>query len=70
MDGDDNELENAGEDEDHADEHPDVEQGDVGDSGYILPHLKKANQSNSRCQGGGRRKHEANSASPEIQGKS
>ena len=52
VDCDDDELKNAGEDEDHADEHPDVEEGDVGDSGYILSHLNKAIQSNSRCRAG------------------
>ena len=40
MNGDDDELEDAGEDEDHAGEHPDVEEGDIGDTRHILPHLK------------------------------
>ena len=33
---DDNELHDAGEDEDHAGQHPDVKVGDVGDPGNIL----------------------------------
>ena len=40
VDRDDDELEDAGKDEDHADEHPDVQEGDIGDPGYILSHLK------------------------------
>ena len=40
VDRDDDELEDAGEDEDHADEHPDVQEGDIGHPGYILSHLK------------------------------
>ena len=35
--GDHYELEDAGEDEDHADKHPDVEQVYVGDAGDVLP---------------------------------
>ena len=66
MDCDDDELKNAGEDEDHADEHPDVEEGDVGDSGYILSHLNKAIQSNSRCRAGRHMRHKVHSASPDI----
>ena len=41
MDCDDDELKNAREYEDHADEHPDVQEGDVGDTRYILPHLNE-----------------------------
>ena len=31
-------LHDAGEDEDHAGQHPDVKVGDVGDPGHILSH--------------------------------
>ena len=40
VDSDDDELENAWEDEDHAGEHPYVKEGDIGDPRHILPHLK------------------------------
>lgn len=33
----DDELEDATEDEEHADEHPDVQEGDVGNTRNILP---------------------------------
>ena len=66
MDCDDDELENAGEDEDHADEHPDVEEGDVGDSGYILSHLNKAIQSNSRCRAGRHMRHKVHNNSGKV----
>ena len=34
---DEDELEDAAEDKDHAGEHPDVKEGDVGDPGHALP---------------------------------
>ena len=34
-----NVLHDAGEDEDHAGEHPDVQVGDVADTGHILADL-------------------------------
>ena len=37
--GDNDELQDAGEDEDHAGEHPDVQVGDVADAGHILADL-------------------------------
>ena len=40
VDRDDDELKDAGKDEDHAHEHPDVQEGDIGHPGYILSHLK------------------------------
>ena len=38
-DGGDDELKDAAEDKDHAEEHPDVKEGDVGDPGDTLPDL-------------------------------
>ena len=35
--GDDDELKDAAEDEDHAGQHPDVQEGDVGHPGHALP---------------------------------
>ena len=35
--GHDDELKDAAEDEDHAGQHPDVQEGDVGDPGHALP---------------------------------
>ena len=41
VDSDDDELKDAGKDEDHADEHPDIQEGNIGDPGYILSGLHK-----------------------------
>ena len=43
-DGDDDELKDATEDEEHADEHPDVKEGDVRDTRNILPNLESVDE--------------------------
>ena len=40
-DGDDDELKDATEDKEHEDEHPDVKEGDVGNTRNILSNLKE-----------------------------
>ena len=37
----DDELKDATEDKDHAEEHPDVKEGDIGDPGDTLPDLTR-----------------------------
>ena len=44
-DGDDDELKDATEDEEHADEHPDVKEGDVRDTRNILTNLEHVDES-------------------------
>ena len=50
-DGDDDELKDTTEDKEHADEHPDVKEGDVGNTRNILSNLKELDvcQQNQMC---------------------
>ena len=40
-DGHNDELKDATEDKDHTNEHPDIQEGDVRNTGYILSNLKE-----------------------------